>query len=419
MILLSRSPTSAWHQLFSFLIGGKYTTANTDEAEMSRYWCHACSQIVIPIMEVEAVNCPICQGGFIEEMSTAGNETPLDFGASASLSHSDRVLPLWAPILLGMMSNPRRHHRRFRRLEFEDDNDDDDDDNDDQGVELDNHHHHYRGEETEIDRQLESIIQRRRRRRRSSATILPLLQGIRSGVLSESDNSGNDVRPPRDIRIRDGERVILINPFNQTFIVQGSYDSNNTNPQNQPFGSVGDYFDDPGVELLLQHLAENGPNRYGTPPAQKEAVEAMPSVKIEETSQCSVCLEDFETGAEAKEMPCKHTFHSGCILPWLELHSSCPVCRYQLPSDESKLESNASRNGMNNDAGTNNAGGSRSGGGEEGGRSENARRFSLPRPWRFSSLFSSSNGNSNTSATSLSSQSSNNTPQHSSYTDDN
>lgn len=103
------------------------------------------------------------------------------------------------------------------------------------------------------------------------------------------------------------------------------------NSSNQPIGSLGDYFIGPGVDMLLQHLAENDPTRYGTPPAQKEVVEALPAVTIDETLQCSVCLEDFEIGTEAKEMPCKHKFHGGCILPWLELHSTCPVCRHQLP----------------------------------------------------------------------------------------
>ncbi|PQQ02853.1 E3 ubiquitin-protein ligase RING1-like [Prunus yedoensis var. nudiflora] len=99
----------------------------------------------------------------------------------------------------------------------------------------------------------------------------------------------------------------------------------------------------PALEGTRQ-LAENDPNRYGTPPASKSAVEGLPVVKISkelldsDSSQCAVCKDSFELGEEAKQMPCKHIYHSDCILPWLELHNSCPVCRYELPTDDTDYE---------------------------------------------------------------------------------
>lgn len=342
------------------------------------------------MMEVE-LKCPICQLGFVEEMgadSTAlENESLLD-------SDSDRALSLWAPILLGMMSNPRRRSR-LRHLEFEDDDDDEHTNERDD---------HTREADTELDPELASMMNRQRR---NSATILQLLQGIRAGMLSESENAENENRETGGER-RNRERVILINPFNQTIIVQGSNDSDN-NSRNQPIGSLGDYFIGPGLDVLLQHLAENDPNRYGTPPAQKEVVEALPEVTIDETLQCSVCLEDFEIGTVAKEMPCNHKFHGGCILPWLELHSTCPVCRHQLPSDESKVESAGTNGGSGNtNAQSSNGNGRRNE--DEDTRSENGRRFPVSLPWPLNGLFSSSNSgiqSSNGNSSSMTSSSSN------------
>ncbi|KAL8480881.1 hypothetical protein ACS0TY_027417 [Phlomoides rotata] len=356
-----------------------------EEPEAPRYWCHMCSQRVNPITEIETIKCPICQSGFVEEMASATPDSPLDFELGGG-TDSDRALSLWAPILLGMMDNPRRR-RRLRRMAFE------------EGEHEDDFRRHHDGE-AELDHELESII----RRRRSSATILQLLQGMRTGLLSDqtenSENREND---------RERERVILINPFNQTIIVQGSYDPSNESITRAPIGSLGDYFIGPGLDLLLQHLSENDPNRYGTPPAQKEAVEALPTVKTEEKLQCSVCLDDCEVGDEVKEMPCKHKFHSRCILPWLELHSSCPICRYQLPFDESKVESEGSRNNSSNGENSNNNAGAGAGGsGDE--RNDRGRQFSVPLPWPFSSLFSSSSSTSRTGNSSLSGSSSNANP---------
>ncbi|KAJ4873371.1 RING/U-box superfamily protein [Raphanus sativus] len=234
-----------------------------EETMAARYWCHMCSQMVNPTMESE-IKCPFCQSGFVEEMSGNGGlrdvqDPETEFGTT------DRAMSLWAPILLGMMSSPRRR-RRFRRAELgseEEDNNEDDD--------------------------FESIL---RRRRRSSGNILQLLQGIRAGIASEYESSDNN------------ERVIMINPYSQSLVVRGSSDQTQTQTHSA-LTSLGDYFIGPGLDLLLQHLAENDPNRQGTPPARKEAVEALPTVKITEPSlQCSVCLDDFERGVdEAKEMP--------------------------------------------------------------------------------------------------------------------
>ncbi|KAI5058291.1 hypothetical protein GOP47_0026461 [Adiantum capillus-veneris] len=45
---------------------------------------------------------------------------------------------------------------------------------------------------------------------------------------------------------------------------------------------------------------------------------------------CPVCLDSFVGGQTIFNLPCQHTFHSKCIVPWLQNHSDCPSCRAQI-----------------------------------------------------------------------------------------
>ncbi|KAJ6798714.1 putative E3 ubiquitin-protein ligase RING1 [Iris pallida] len=106
--------------------------------------------------------------------------------------------------------------------------------------------------------------------------------------------------------------------------------------------TVSDFLMGSGFDRLLGQLSQmetnGGVRAYDHPPASKAAVESMPTINIDPShvgmdSYCAVCMEKFELGAEAREMPCKHIYHQDCILPWLSLRNSCPVCRHELPTD--------------------------------------------------------------------------------------
>lgn len=51
---------------------------------------------------------------------------------------------------------------------------------------------------------------------------------------------------------------------------------------------------------------------------------------------CAVCKDQFSLQTEDPDeqvvitLPCKHPFHSSCILPWLKQNGTCPTCRHQL-----------------------------------------------------------------------------------------
>ncbi|XP_004486987.1 E3 ubiquitin-protein ligase RDUF2 [Cicer arietinum] len=105
-----------------------------------------------------------------------------------------------------------------------------------------------------------------------------------------------------------------------------------------------------GFDRLLEQFSQieiNGFGRAENPPASKAAIESMATVEItdeevESETHCAVCKEAFELGSEARKMPCKHLYHSDCILPWLSMRNSCPVCRHELPSDQNSSETRIS-----------------------------------------------------------------------------
>ena len=60
---------------------------------------------------------------------------------------------------------------------------------------------------------------------------------------------------------------------------------------------------------------------------------------------CYGCREDLQVGEEVQIMPCKsnHVYHPDCLAPWLKAHNSCPVCRFELPTDDMAYENKKER----------------------------------------------------------------------------
>lgn len=104
-----------------------------------------------------------------------------------------------------------------------------------------------------------------------------------------------------------------------------------------------------------------GLNRSGPPPASKAVTAALHRLPLHtHMPDCTVCQESFtvtssgssgdsssssssdtDAGAVPLCLPCGHSFHADCLLPWLTDHCTCPTCRDPLPTDDAQY--NASK----------------------------------------------------------------------------
>ena len=54
------------------------------------------------------------------------------------------------------------------------------------------------------------------------------------------------------------------------------------------------------------------------------------SNKIPLNKECYICLQTFKKNNIIRQLPCDHMFCEGCLKPWLQKKSICPICKYEL-----------------------------------------------------------------------------------------
>lgn len=107
-------------------------------------------------------------------------------------------------------------------------------------------------------------------------------------------------------------------------------------------GNPGDYALGPNaLDNIITQLMEQTNSSNAAPPAPKETIDNLPvekvaQVDVDSREECPVCKDEFVIEEEVRLLPCKHRYHTDCIVPWLTKNGTCPVCRFSLAEPESK-----------------------------------------------------------------------------------
>ncbi|KAK1437184.1 hypothetical protein QVD17_02971 [Tagetes erecta] len=107
-------------------------------------------------------------------------------------------------------------------------------------------------------------------------------------------------------------------------------------------GNPGDYLDSRSFEELLERLAEADNSRRGAPPAAQSVVNNLDRVTVNASDHsglaCAICKDALKVGTVVNRLPCLHLYHPLCIKPWLSARNTCPLCRFELPTDDLDYE---------------------------------------------------------------------------------
>ncbi|GLU04590.1 hypothetical protein SLE2022_217280 [Rubroshorea leprosula] len=302
-------------------------TADESDADRVEYWCYHCSKRVSveTVENLPDVICRECKNGFVEVIQSVPSDADRhdDSSFTSQLEYVLRILRQVAREDNGTQPPPQdpQSEDDFFGVEldgwYNDEDDDDENDNvESVAVNVDEDEEDRSVDEIEENRNTgddddgdlrritrEEVLRRVRNRRR---LIQNQLTGIRMGF------GGNSIELRFDLLDSDGY-----------------------------IGNPEDYVDAAGFEELLQNLAESDIGRRGPPPAAKSAVSGLPMVEIlseAEAVVCVICKDVVGVGEFIKKLPCGHGYHGDCIVPWLGSRNSCPVCRFELPTDDAEYE---------------------------------------------------------------------------------
>ncbi|KAM4549065.1 E3 ubiquitin-protein ligase RNF126-like [Odontesthes bonariensis] len=263
----------------------------------SRFFCHRCSAEISP--RLPEYTCPRCESGFIEELL---EERSADNGSMSTISSGPQNQQPFENVDQHLFTFPSGYGQ-FSLSVF--------DDSFDFGA----------GVGTEDNRDAEN------RRERETAS------RQRYGARQPRSRHGSRRQAGRHDGVPTLEGIIqqlvngIIAPTAMPNIGVGPWGVLHSNPMDYAWGAN-------GLDAIITQLLNQFENT-GPPPADRDKIKSLPTVQVTgehvaSALECPVCKEDYSVGENVRQLPCNHMFHNDCIVPWLEQHDTCPVCRKSL-----------------------------------------------------------------------------------------
>ena len=154
----------------------------------------------------------------------------------------------------------------------------------------------------------------------------------------------------------------VVNPNGQNIIISRNFINSNSPINNFLLNHINDHQFENFINIItafdLQHK--------GNPPASERAIKNLKKTEINKDNihdfdgqTCNVCLENFSEGQISNQLDCGHHFHEKCIVHWLKMRNTCPVCRHELESNDPNYEKRKHSNremvrNLHNNSGNNN-----------------------------------------------------------------
>ncbi|KAK4859395.1 hypothetical protein QYF36_004721 [Acer negundo] len=331
------------------------TAPSASDADTTQYWCYHCNKSVSieTLDNLPDIICRECKNGFVE--SIPATQLPPSSPPSLTPDHADD--PSFGSQFLQVLRlisqaareedvpqhQPQGDQPENEFLRFELDGWDNEEDGDADGNENDENEENNRNEDEEVEEneggdeteEGEDRSDHDDEENMEDTDYVEYLRRRRRDLLRHRLREFATQAGTRRNRIMDWAEILM-------GLEDNSIEFRLEVPESDSYvGNPEDYVDAAGYEALLQNLAENDGGRRGAPPAAKAAVLELPTVTIlseQDAIVCAICKDVINVGEKATKIPCGHGYHGDCIVPWLGSRNTCPVCRFELPTDDAEYE---------------------------------------------------------------------------------